>query len=78
MMIALVIIILALALAPAVAEFTNTARDGTTGMDCDDSTNSNFIKAACVATDLTLFYYIAAVLFIGIALIGARVVFGEQ
>lgn len=78
LMIALVIVILALAFSYPITQFTTSARDNVTGMDCDNSSISNFQKAACVATDLSGFYYIAGILFIGMALLGAKIVFGGQ
>jgi len=78
-MLALTIIILALALAPAVKQSTDLARnesDGDTlGMDCDNSSISDFQKAACLATDLSLFYLIGGVLFLAGAIISARIIF---
>jgi hypothetical protein len=79
MMVALTVLILALALAPAVAQFTNNAMnasDGDTiGMDCNNISISNFQKAACYATDLNLFYFIGGLIFLAGAFITARVVF---
>lgn len=76
-MFALAIIILALALAPAVSEFTTNAMGNTSGdtlgMNCSTSTISDFQKAACVATDLNLFYFIAGVIFLAGAIIVGRV-----
>jgi hypothetical protein len=79
MMVGLIIIILGMALAPAVSQFTNGARNTTTadslGMNCSNSSISNFDKAACVSTDLTLFYFGAAIIFIGGAIIISRIIF---
>ena len=79
-MVALVIIILALAFAPVVRDFTESARNSTSGdtlgMDCSNSSISNFDKAACYATDLNLFYFIGGLIFVGAALIGAKLIFG--
>ena len=95
LMVGLVIIILGLALAPAVSQSTNTARntssnvsytdaDGNTGnitqigMDCSNSSISNFDKAACLATDLTLPYFIGFLIFLAGAIITAIITFGGQ
>ena len=79
MMVGLVIIVLAMALAPAVMFSTNTARnassDDAVGLDCSNDSISNFDKAACVTTDLTFFYFIAALIFIGGAIIVSRIIF---
>jgi hypothetical protein len=78
-MVGLVVIILALALAPAISESIGTARNAssgdTIGLDCDNVSISNYDKATCVASDLTLFYFVAALIFIGGAIVVARVVF---
>jgi hypothetical protein len=96
MMLGLVVIVLALALAPSVAQFTNGARNDTsysnvtyelsngtlvngtveaTGMNCSSSSISDFQKAACYVTDLNLFYFIAGLIFIGGAIVTARLLF---
>lgn len=78
-MLALVIIILALALAPSVAQFTNSARNASTndtiGLDCSNESISNFDKATCVTTDLTLFYFIGSLIIIGGIIFGAKIIF---
>lgn len=86
MMIAIVVIILGLALSPAISEITTIARNNVTvenginitGMDCNNESIDNFVKAACVSTDISLFYFISAVLLIGFAVIGAKVAFGGE
>ncbi len=76
----LLIIILALALAPVVKNLTDGARNETSGdtvgLDCDNDSISNFDKGACVATDLTLFYFIGSLIFIGGLIITSKIVFG--
>lgn len=78
-MLAITIIVLALALAPAVSESTESARNATVGdvigMDCNNASISDFNKAACVATDLNLFYFIAGLFFIAGGLITAKIIF---
>ena len=80
LMIALVIIILALALAPAVSQFTTSARNNTDGdvigMNCSNPAIDDFTKAGCIATDISLFYVIAGLIFIAGSVATARVVFG--
>ena len=73
LMIGIVIIVLALAFAFPVKEATTNAR---ADMNCSDSTISNFDKAGCLASDLTLFYVIGGALAIAGLVIGSRVIFG--
>lgn len=79
LMIGLVIIILALALAPAVKESTDTAMNAssgdTAGLDCNNESISSFYKAACIGTDLTLFYFIGSLIFIGGIIVTAKITF---
>lgn len=79
LMLGLTILVLALALAPAVSEQVNTAMNSTVGdrvgLDCDNSSISNFDKAACVATDISLFYFIGGLIFIAGAIVTARIIF---
>ncbi|MFP4457164.1 MAG: hypothetical protein ACLFPS_05835 [Clostridia bacterium] len=79
LMLGLLIIILALALAPSVSYFTNSARNATSGdtlgLDCDNESISNFNKAACIATDVNLFYFVGSLILIGGGIITARIIF---
>ena len=81
LMIGMVIMILALALAPAISQFTTGAMNETdgdrVGLDCNNTSISNFDKATCVATDLTLFYFIAFLIFLAGAVVTAKFAFGE-
>ena len=74
-MVALVVIILALSLAPSVKVFTDDARNETTGMNCTSPDLSNYDKAACVTTDMTIFYFIGGLIFIAGIIITAKIVF---
>lgn len=101
LMLGLVIIILALAIAPSVQSFVNDAMNQTTytnysytemnesgdlveingtieniGMDCSNSSISNFAKAGCVVTDFSSFYIIAILIFIGGAIILSKIIIG--
>ena len=80
-MIGLTILILALALAPAVKESTDIARNVTTnssiGLDCSNSSISDFDKGACIATDISLPYFIGFLLLSVGAVIGGRIIFQE-
>jgi len=79
LMLGLTLLVLALALAPAVTEFTGDAMNktinGNQGLDCNNSSISNFDKATCLATDLNSFYFIGGLLFISGAVIAARFIF---
>ena len=72
-MIAIVIIVLALAFAFPVKQATTQAR---ADMDCSNTSISNYDKAGCYASDLTLFYFIGGMIFIAGVVMGARVLFG--
>ena len=78
-MIGLIITILALALAPAVQQSTNLARNQSTnssiGLDCSNTSISSFDKSACITTDIMLPYFIGFLLFLGGAVILGRLVF---
>lgn len=78
MMLGLVIIVLALALAPSVRDFTESAMNDTVGdtlgLNCT-STDSNFIKATCVVVDISIFYVIGTLLLIGGAVIAGKLLF---
>jgi len=80
LMLGLTIIILGLALAPAVSQATETARNqtngDTVGLDCSNSSISDFDKATCIATDLNIFYFIGSIILIGGSLIGIKILSG--
>lgn len=80
LMIGMTIMILALALAPVVQEFTTAAMNESSenfqGLDCANESISSFDKAACVSIDLSLFYFIGALIFISGLIITSKVVFG--
>jgi len=60
-MITVTIIVLALALAPAIKETTDGVRNETY-MDCGNTSISDFDKAACVSTDLSSVYFIGGLI----------------
>jgi hypothetical protein len=80
-MIALTIIVLSLALAPALKNRTDNARNLTTeegevnGLDCSNSSISSFDKVTCTSTDLTLFVFIGGMIFIAGAVATAKIIF---
>lgn len=67
MMAAVVFVILALALAPAVQEVAetslNSSTDTTLGLDCQNASISKYDKVNCTATDLIAPFYIGFLLF---------------
>lgn len=78
-MLGLVIIVLALALAPAGNQFIESAMnqsvDDAIGLDCGNSSISSFDKGACVVTDFSLAYFFGGLILIGGAVILAKIVF---
>lgn len=88
LMLGLVIIIMALALAGPLKKQLDNIRsesyndsvyeNGTEipilGLNCSNPLNNNYIKATCVSTDLTLFWFVAGLIFIGGAVVVARIV----
>jgi len=80
MMLGLVIIILALALAPVGQEFVNNAMNASTsdmiGLDCSNASISNFDKGTCVITDFSVAYFFGGLIFIGGAVVAAKFFFG--
>lgn len=85
LMLAIVAIILALALSPAIKDFVTEARNetgasGEPGLHCSNITEggtlTDFDRATCIITDLTLPYWIGIVLGLAGAAIGARLILG--
>ncbi len=80
LMLGMVIIILALALAPVLQDSVNEAMNQSNGdkhgLDCGNESISSFDKAGCIAVDLSFFYYIGALIFISGLIITAKVTFG--
>ncbi len=80
-MIGLTIAILALALAPAlqsqIDDARNVSTDSSVGLDCGNESISNFQKAACTASDITLPYFIGFLLFFAGAIVVGRIIFQE-
>lgn len=71
MMVGLLIILLGLYLAPSVTEFTNSTM---VSMQCNNSSISNFVSAACIAVDVGGFYFIGALILIGGAFITIKII----
>jgi hypothetical protein len=79
-MIAIVILICALAFAPVVNEITKKAMNDTDadlgevgGMDCTNTTISDFQKGACWTMDITQSYFIIGLIALGGVVIAARI-----
>jgi hypothetical protein len=81
-MLAVVVIILAIAFAYPTNQITKLAmanssegigEDG--GMDCSNSSISDFTKAGCLVTDLGQGYFIGSIMAIAGIIIGAKVMF---
>ena len=77
LMIGIVVIIMAFSLAPlgkeVVEDTMNQTNGDTFGLDCNNSTISNFDKATCAVTNFSLFAFFGALIFIGGAYVMARV-----
>ena len=77
LMIGIVIFILALSFVKPINEMVSKARNSTSefgGMDCSNSSISDFDKNACLSTDLSLPIFIGIVIFIGGAAITVKYV----
>lgn len=80
LMLGVVVMILALAFAPVVNEFNDdsrntTTRDGAAGLDCTNSSISDFDNAACVGSDITTAAFVGILLAVGLAIIVGRIIF---
>jgi len=73
-MLGLVVVVLALALAAPIKESVEDAMSSE-NLDCGNSSISSFDKGACLVSDLTMFHFIAALIFIAGAIITARIIF---
>jgi len=80
LMLGIVIIIVALAFAGPVKDFVDSTRnettmDGGTGLNCTSPVISDFDKATCIVTDLTIFHFIGGLIFIAGAVIVVKILF---
>jgi len=81
MMLGISIIILGLALVPVIKEFNEDARnvttsDGATGLDCSNSSISDFQSATCVSNDITTYGFGGLLIAIGLAVIVGKIIWG--
>ena len=74
-MFAIVIFILAMAIAPAIKQSTDTARNEA-NLNCSEEGISTFDKVTCIASDMTLFYFIGGMIAIAGIIVFARIAFG--
>ena len=78
LMIAVVVVILALALVPVIKQSVDTSRNASTtetvGLDCANTTISDFQKGQCVLIDLTTPYFFYGLIGLAMIIIGARVI----
>ena len=87
LMLGILVLVLALALAGPVKEVVDSTRNQSTsvlytnqsesnpGLDCTNSSISNFDKGACLVSDLSLFQFIGGLIFIAGAIITAKLIF---
>lgn len=73
LMLGVSIIVLGLALATPTKQFVDTSR---TNMDCSNVSISKYDQATCMGLDILLPLEIGGIIFIGIAIIGAKIVLG--
>lgn len=80
-MIALCVILLAFALAPALKQFNEDLRAPTSdiavGLDCNNSSISTFDKGTCLIADISFPYFIAFLIFLAGAIITAKLIGGS-
>ena len=79
-MMAIVVLVLAVALAYPLSQTVSDARGNSTeqsvGLDCANTTISNFQKGQCIITDLATPYFIIGLIAIAGMVIGAKTLFG--
>ncbi len=79
LMLCVIIIVMALALARPIQETVDSARANSTensqGMNCTDASISNFDNAACIAADLSIFYFIGGLIFVSGVILTSRILF---
>jgi len=78
-MLSMVLLVLALALAPAIKSFADSAMNETTenniGLDCNNESISNYDRGTCTILDWSQSYFIVGVIFIALAVLTARILF---
>ena len=79
-MLGILILILALAFTEPVKNQIDSIRnattdEGTVGLDCTNSSISDYDKGACIVADLTIFHFVGGLIFIAGAIITAKLIF---
>jgi hypothetical protein len=78
LMLGILILLLGFYLAPAISESSKNAMNESSGdfygMDCNNESISNFQKVNCLATDLTMPYFIGFILLLSLAIIAGKVI----
>ena len=70
-MIMFAIILIAFGTAPMVKEIVDDSRNATS-MDCDNESITDTVKVTCIVTDMSMFYFIAGLIALGIAVFVSR------
>lgn len=81
MMLGISIIILGLALVPVIKDFNDDARnvttaDGAVGLDCANTSISDFQSAACLSNDVTTYGFGGLLIAIGLVVIVGKIIWG--
>lgn len=81
LMLGISIIILGLALIPIIKDFNEDARnlttaDGAAGLDCANTSISDFQSAACLSNDITTYGFGGLLIAIGLAVIVGKIIWG--
>jgi len=78
LMLTVVIVILALAFATPVKQFIDDARapsgNNSIGLDCNNSSISDFDKATCIATDTNLPLFVGGLIAIALSILGGAAI----
>jgi hypothetical protein len=70
-MIMMAMIVLTFGMSPMVKEIIDQTRNSS-NMDCDNSSISDFDKVACVTIDMGMFYFIAGLITLALAVFVSR------
>ncbi len=70
-MVMMAVIVLTFGVAPMVKEIVDDTRNSS-NMDCNNSSISDFDKVACVTIDMGMFYFIAGMIALAIAVFVSR------
>lgn len=80
LMLGIVIIVIALAFAPLGKTIVDDAMGNSTadfiGLNCDNSSISDFQQGACTIVDFSLVYFFGGLILIGVGAIVAKITFG--